>query len=133
MTVQKKMIMLRLVSAWATVMLSGVVISAHGEVLPGCSDQSLLSDVRNLIISSNKLSDQAVVQFSEVKTLRNVPAPYFQRSTQEAELACSALVGLVPEESSEGKAVELVVGLYGLTVKRPNGYQVYFQPTRSKK
>ena len=133
MLLQKQMILLRLILTWMAVMLIGVVNLAHSEVLPGCSDQSLLSDVRNLIISSNKLADTAVVQFTEVKTLRNVPAPYFNRSTQQAELACSALVGLVPEGSNDGKATDLVEGFYGLTVKKPNGYQVYFQPNRPKK
>jgi len=118
---------------WLPVLFAVVLKPAHGRVLPSCSDQSLLSDVRNLIISSNKLPETVVVQFTEVKTLRNVPAPYFNRATQQAELACSAMVGLVLDDSADGKAAELVEGFYGLTVQKANNYQVYFQPNRPKK
>ena len=122
-----------LVSAWLTVLFAVMFTPAHGRVLPSCNDQSLLSDVRNLIISSNKLPETVVVQFTEVKTLRNVPAPYFNRATQQAELACSAMVGLVLDDSPDGKAVDLIEGFYGLTVQKANSYQVYFQPNRPKK
>jgi hypothetical protein len=118
---------------WLPVLFAVVLTPAHGRVLPSCNDQSLLSDVRNLIISSNKLPETVVVQFTEVKTLRNVPAPYFNRATQQAELACSAMVGLVLGDSADGKAVDLIEGFYGLTVQKANSYQVYFQPNRPKK
>lgn len=118
---------------WLPVLFAVVLTPAHGRVLPSCNDQSLLSDVRNLIISSNKLPETVVVQFTEVKTLRNVPTPYFNRATQQAELACSAMVGLVLGDSADGKAVDLIEGFYGLTVQKANSYQVYFQPNRPKK
>jgi hypothetical protein len=118
---------------WLPVLFAVVLTPAHGRVLPSCNDQSLLSDVRNLIISSNKLPETVVVQFTEVKTLRNVPAPYFNRATQQAELACSAMVGLVLGDSADGKAVDLIEGFYGLTVQKANSYQLYFQPNQPKK
>lgn len=133
MVLAKKATWSMLVSAWLTVLFAVMLTPAHGRVLPSCNDQSLLSDVRNLIISSNKLSETVVVQFTEVKTLRNVPAPYFNRATQQAELACSAMVGLVLDDSPDGKAVDLIEGFYGLTVQKANSYQVYFQPNRPKK
>ena len=129
----KKTAWLMALYVWLPVLFAVVVKPAHGRVLPSCSDQALLSDVRNLIISSNKLPETVVVQFTEVKTLRNVPAPYFNRATQQAELACSAMVGLVLDDSADGKAAELVESFYGLTVQKANNYQVYFQPNRPKK
>ncbi len=129
----KKTAWLMALYVWLPVLFAVVLKPAHGRVLPSCSDQALLSDVRNLIISSNKLPETVVVQFTEVKTLRNVPAPYFNRATQQAELACSAMVGLVLDDSADGKAAELVEGFYGLTVQKANNYQVYFQPNRPKK
>jgi hypothetical protein len=120
-------------SVWMALMFAGMLTPVYGRVLPSCNDQSLLSDVRNLIISSNKLPETVVVQFTEVKTLRNVPAPYFNRATQQAELACSAMVGLVLADSADGKAVDLIEGFYGLTVQKTDIYQVYFQPNRPKK
>ena len=133
MVLAKKATWSMLVSAWLTVLFAVMLAPAHGRVLPSCNDQSLLSDVRNLIISSNKLPETVVVQFTEVKTLRNVPAPYFNRATQQAELACSAMVGLVLDDSAEGKAVDPIEGFYGLTVQKTNIYQVYFQLNRPKK
>jgi hypothetical protein len=121
------------VVTWLLMAISGMIKTARTEVLPGCGDQSLLASVRSLIISNNKLSDNAAVQFSDLKTLRYVPAPYLKRGTQQAELACSALVGVVPEGSNDGKPADVVEGFYGLTVKGPDGYQVYFQPNRPKK
>ena len=133
MVLAKKTTWSMLVSAWLTVLFAVMLTPAHGRVLPSCNDQSLLSDVRNLIISSNKLPETVVVQFTEVKTLRNVPAPYFNRTTQQAELACSAMVGLVLDDSADGKVVDPIEGFYGLTVQKTNVYQVYFQPNRPKK
>jgi hypothetical protein len=121
------------VFTWVLMAISGLIQTARSEVLPGCGDQSLLASVRSLIISNNKLSDNAAVQFSDLKTLRYVPAPYFKRGTQQAELACSAIVGVVPEGSADGKPVDAVEGFYGLTVKGQDSYQVYFQPNRPKK
>ena len=133
MVLTKKTAWSMVLYVWLPVLFVVVLNPAHGRVLPSCSDQALLSDVRNLIISSNKLPETVVVQFTEVKTLRNVPAPYFNRTTQQAELACSAMVGLILDDSAEGKAAELVEGFYGLTVQKTNNYQVYFQPNRPKK
>lgn len=133
MVLAKKPFWSMALSVWLTVIFAVMLTPAHGRVLPSCNDQSLLSDVRNLIISSNKLPERVVVQFTEVKTLRNVPAPYFNRATQQAELACSAMVGLVLDDSPDGKAVDLIEGFYGLTVQKANSYQVYFQPNRPKK
>ena len=133
MVLTKKTAWSMVLYVWLPVLFAVVLKPAHGRVLPSCSDQALLSDVRNLIISSNKLPETVVVQFTEVKTLRNVPAPYFNRTTQQAELACSAMVGLVLDDSADGKAAELVESLYGLTVQKANNYQVYFQPNRPKK
>ena len=133
MVLTKKTAWSMVLYVWLPVLFVVVLNPAHGRVLPSCSDQALLSDVRNLIISSNKLPETVVVQFTEVKTLRNVPAPYFNRTTQQAELACSAMVGLVLDDSADGKAAELVESLYGLTVQKANNYQVYFQPNRPKK
>ena len=133
MVLTKKTAWSMVLYVWLPVLFAVVLKPAHGRVLPSCSDQTLLSDVRNLIISSNKLPETVVVQFTEVKTLRNVPAPYFNRTTQQAELACSAMVGLILDDSAEGKAAELVESLYGLTVQKANNYQVYFQPNRPKK
>ena len=133
MVLTKKTAWSMVLYVWLPVLFAVVLKPAHGRVLPSCSDQALLSDVRYLIISSNKLPETVVVQFTEVKTLRNVPAPYFNRTTQQAELACSAMVGLVLDDSADGKAAELVEGFYGLTVQKTNNYQVYFQPNRPKK
>ena len=133
MVLTKKTAWSMVLYVWLPVLFAVVLKPAHGRVLPSCSDQALLSDVRNLIISSNKLPETVVVQFTEVKTLRNVPAPYFNRTTQQAELACSAMVGLVLDDSADGKAAELVESFYGLTVQKTNNYQVYFQPNRPKK
>ena len=133
MVLTKKTAWSMVLYVWLPVLFALVLKPAHGRVLPSCSDQALLSDVRNLIISSNKLPETVVIQFTEVKTLRNVPAPYFNRTTQQAELACSAMVGLVLDDSADGKAAELVEGFYGLTVQKANNYQVYFQPNRPKK
>ena len=133
MVLTKKTAWSMVLYVWLPVLFAVVLKPAHGRVLPSCSDQALLSDVRNLIISSNKLPETVVVQFTEVKTVRNVPAPYFNRTTQQAELACSAMVGLILDDSAEGKAAELVEGFYGLTVQKTNNYQVYFQPNRPKK
>ena len=133
MVLTKKTAWSMVLYVWLPVLFVVVLNPAHGRVLPSCSDQALLSDVRNLIISSNKLPETVVVQFTEVKTLRNVPAPYFNRTTQQAELACSAMVGLILDNSADGKAAELVEGFYGLTVQKTNNYQVYFQPNRPKK
>ena len=133
MVLTKKTAWSMVLYVWLPVLFAVVLKPAHGRVLPSCSDQALLSDVRNLIISSNKLPETVVVQFTEVKTLRNVPAPYFNRTTQQAELACSAMVGLILDDSAEGKAAELVEGFYGLTVQKTNNYQVYFHPNRPKK
>ena len=133
MVLTKKTAWSMVLYVWLPVLFTVVLKPAHGRVLPSCSDQALLSDVRNLIISSNKLPETVVVQFTEVKTLRNVPAPYFNRTTQQAELACSAMVGLILDDSADGKAAELVEGFYGLTVQKANNYQVYFQPNRPKK
>ena len=133
MVLTKKTAWSMVLYVWLPVLFAVVLKPAHGRVLPSCSDQALLSDVRNLIISSNKLPETVLVQFTEVKTLRNVPAPYFNRTTQQAELACSAMVGLILDDSADGKAAELVEGFYGLTVQKANNYQVYFQPNRPKK
>ena len=133
MVLAKKTAWSKALSVWLTVIFAVMLTPAHGRVLPSCNDQSLLSDVRNLIISSNKLPETVVVQFTEVKTLRNVPAPYFNRATQQAELACSAMVGVVLDDSPDGKAVDLIESFYGLTVQKANSYQVYFQPNRPKK
>lgn len=102
-------------------------------ILPGCADQALIENVRNLIIVNNKLPEVTLVQFSEIRTLRSVPPPFYKQRTKQAELACSALVGISPSGLIDGQVVETVELLYGVAAKDMDTHQVYFQPQRSKK
>lgn len=111
----------------------GAISVAKAEVLPGCADQALIGNVRNLMIVNNKLPDITLAQFSEIKTLRAVPPPYFKPRTKQAEVACSAMVGIIPDGKSDGKIVDVVEVLYGVAAKDADAYQVYFQPKRAQK
>ena len=105
----------------------------RAEILPSCADQALIENVRNLIVVNNKFPEVTLVQFSEIKTLRSVPPPFYKQRTKQAELACSALVGVSPNGRTDGQVVETVEILYGVAAKDIDTYQVYFQPQRQKK
>lgn len=118
--------------------LTGIVavscmLPVKGEVLPSCADESLIVRIRDLIISNNKLPETTLTQFGDIKTLRMVPAPYYKQRTKQAELACSAVVSVVPNGKSDGSPSDTVELLYGIAAKDANSHQIYFQPVRAKK
>lgn len=109
------------------------ISSVNSEVLPGCADQALIGNVRNLMVVNNKLPEITLVQFSEIKTLRSVPAPYFKQRTKQAEVACSTVARIILDGKSDGQVADVVEVLYGVAAKGSDGYQVYFQPQRPQK
>lgn len=110
-----------------------ITLPVKGDVLPGCADENLIVSIRNLIIANNKLPETTLTQFVDIKTLRTVPPPYNKVKTKKAELACAAIVSIVPSGNSDGTPSDTVDIFYGIAAKDASSHQIYFQPIRSKK